>query len=45
MSIVSANICKMDDLLSIKGIGKVKYQKYGQDIFDIIKQGDNYAYN
>lgn len=37
INIICGDIDKKEDLLGIKGIGLKKYEKYGDDIFDILK--------
>ena len=37
INIVCSNIKKKEDLLHVKGIGINKYQKYGDDIYNILK--------
>ena len=39
MNIVCATINEKEDLLSIKGIGEIKYEKYGDALFKILKDG------
>lgn len=38
INIICANIVNKEDLLSVKGIGNIKYSKYADEIFDIIKE-------
>lgn len=37
INIVTSNINKKEDLLNIKGIGNIKYNKYGDELFNILK--------
>lgn len=39
INIVTAKTETKNDLLNIKGIGKIKYEKYGDDIFNILTSG------
>lgn len=43
INIVCANVNKKEDLLNIKGIGGIKYEKYGDSLFKILK-GDKNEY-
>ena len=40
INILTANIETKEDLLNVKGIGKIKYEKYGDDLFQILKNGE-----
>ena len=39
INIITSTINKKEDLLNIKGIGKIKYEKYGDDLFRILQEG------
>ena len=39
INIITANVTKKEDLLGISGVGKIKYEKYGNDIYDILTKG------
>ena len=41
INIVCSNITRKEDLLRIKGIGINKYQKYGEDIYNIVRGYNN----
>ena len=46
INIITAQIDSKEDLLNVKGIGDVKYQKYGDELFDIIsKHKERYGLN
>ena len=45
INIVCSNIEKKQDLLHIKGIGVNKYQKYGEDIYNIVKGSNKDDYS
>ena len=36
-SIAEGDVCKIDDLLMVKGISDVRFEEYGKELFDIIK--------
>lgn len=38
INIICANIVNKEDLLSVKGIGNIKYSKYADDLFEILKE-------
>lgn len=38
INIICANIVNKEDLLSVKGIGNIKYSKYADEIFEIITE-------
>ena len=42
LNLVSGNIRKKEDLLNIKGIGKIKYNKYGEEVYKILNSCVNY---
>lgn len=42
LNLVCGNIRKKEDLLSIKGIGKIKYNKYGEEVYKILNSCVNY---
>lgn len=42
LNLVCSNIHKKEDLLNIKGIGKIKYNKYGEDVYHILNSCMNY---
>ena len=44
INIITSNTNKKEDLLSVKGIANKKYDKYGDDIFYILKTG-SYDFN
>ena len=37
INIITAAINKKEDLLNVKGIGTIKYNKYGDELYDILK--------
>ena len=37
INIITADIEKKEDLLNVKGIGTIKYNKYGNDVYNILK--------
>jgi len=37
INIICANVHDKEDLLGIRGIGPIKYEKYGEELFNIIK--------
>lgn len=41
INIVCANVKEKEDLLKIKGIGKIKYEKYGDELFELLKGVNN----
>lgn len=41
INIVCAEINHKDDLLNVKGIGKIKYEKYGDELFEILEAAKN----
>lgn len=42
LNLVCGNIRKKEDLLNIKGIGKIKYNKYGEEVYKILNSCVNY---
>lgn len=37
-SIAEGDVCKIEDLLMVKGISNVKFEKYGEELFQIIEK-------
>ena len=38
INIICANIVNKEDLLSVKGIGNIKYTKYADELFHILNE-------
>ncbi len=38
LSIAKGDICKIEDLLLVKGIQNTRYEEYGKEIFEILKK-------